>query len=157
VDAAALLARAESIAPVRSTILEKARFGRGGTACLWLEMKGVEKLAAALKGDPELILDFLENLSVFQLDDALVVTYFLRSRTHGHSLVLRGSVVPAKPESEVEVPSVASVWSESRAQEAENEALFGITFGEKVTRTAEIPWKGFPLRKNFIVGRGTQS
>lgn len=135
------------------SVLESREFGRSGVFSFWLEVTAIEKVAAELKEDPELRLDWLENLSVVELEEVMVVTYFLRSTVTRHSLVLRISAVPASKTAWVKFPSVVEVWPMAGPLESEAGELFGIEFGKKA-KTGVSPffpegWQGFPLRKSF--------
>jgi NADH:ubiquinone oxidoreductase subunit C len=134
-----------------SAILEKGRFGRTNTPLLWVEAGSIADVARLLREDPELSLDWLENLSVMQVDRVLVASWFLRSRKTKSRLVLRSTVVPPSPESEADLPSTRSVWPEAALMERENAELFGIRFdGAPVPRRLlHGGIAGFPLRKNF--------
>ncbi|MGZ3688931.1 MAG: NADH-quinone oxidoreductase subunit C [Bdellovibrionota bacterium] len=138
-----------------SQILETRKFGRAEVLSAWIELGGIRELASGLVADPELRLDWLENLSVIQMDSALVINYFLRSSATPERLILRGSVVPASPNEEVEVPSVREAWPMAEAMENENGELFGVRFTPAVVselkpRYFPDGWSGFPLRKTFV-------
>jgi NADH:ubiquinone oxidoreductase subunit C len=139
-------------------VLETSRFGRGEEAVAWVEVKKLAKLARFLRDDPQLSLDWLENLSVAQLDDALVLTYFLRSTASREQLILRASLVPRDPRAAVEAPSVADAWPPAALMEQEAEELFGVRFTDRAPdrlRARRLPegWSGFPLRKGFVFPR----
>ncbi len=149
-DSAQLISKLDSLLP--GLILEKRRFGRQEDYSFWIEVKSVVKVAQAIKQDPDLILDWLENLSVMQMDQALVLTYFVRSSMNGRSLILRASVVPSSPEAKIEVNSVVSIWPMAILFEKEIEDMFGISFkGNPRSGHVFLPesWKGFPLRKAY--------
>ncbi len=135
-------------------VLEKQRFGRSGEISLWIETRNAPAAARILCDDPELELDWLENLSVMQLDSAFVLSWLARSsREQDRQVVLRASVVPASADALVEVPSVRGVWQMATPMEQELGALFGIAFGERPdTRGPAGDWSGYPLRKSFKTG-----
>lgn len=147
-DTKELISKLEKSVP--KAVMDVRPFGRKGQAqpSAWIEMKSICSIAQALVEEPELGLDWLESLTVFQVEDALVLTYFVRSSRTDASLILRGTVVPAKPDQEVEVPSVIEHWPMAREFEREAQELFGIRF-EGGSRKSETPWDGFPLRKSF--------
>jgi NADH:ubiquinone oxidoreductase subunit C len=142
VETAEILNKLKQAAP--GSVLEKSRFGRSAHTCLWIEA-GIG-------------LDWLENLSAMQMDEALVVTYFLRSTTSSKQfLILRVSIVPASASREVELPSVAGVWAPATPFEVEIQELFGIRFlnadGKQSHASSQrLPknWNGFPLRKSYV-------
>lgn len=143
------------------SVLEKGRFGRSAHLSVWVETRSLPEVASFLKNDPEIALDWLENLSAIQMDEAIVVTYFVRSSVHGHSLILRGSLEPAGPSKEVDLPSVARSWAMAAPFEAEIQELFGVCFldaqGAKVYEGGgRLPknWHGYPMRKSYVFPSG---
>lgn len=155
-----LLSKLEKAAPGR--ILQHARFGRTQGVSVWVEKSALAEIARALRDDPELRLDWLENLSVAQMgagggadDEALVLTYFLRSTETEESLVLRASVDLARSDQWVEAPSIIATWPMAAPFEQEASELFGIRFtgGASAGNPAEKVnpgWTGFPMRKNYV-------
>lgn len=133
-------------------VLQKSRFGRSEVLAIWVEMSAIAKIAAFLRSDVEARLDFLENLSVAQFDEAIVLSYFLSSTTGGMKLILRGSLVPRSPEAPVSAPSVCGTWPMAAAFELEGEELFGIRFEGRPELRPRLPggWNGFPLRKGYV-------
>ena len=133
--------------------LEKGRFGRSGAPAIWVESKSVLKAAAKLAAgndtDAERF-DWLENLSAIQMDDAIVLSYFIRNRAHSLPVVIRASLVFEKSKT-VEVPSVSPAWRTATLFEQEIESLFGIKFAGQVDESVKTgPLLGageFPLRK----------
>lgn len=134
-----------------SAILEKGRFGKTDTPLLWVEASAIEDVAKLLREDPELQLDWLENLSVMQVDRILVASWFLRSRKTRARIVLRSTIVAGTMNDEVDLPSTVSVWPEARTLESESSELFGIRFGGEPIPRRILPAgiEGFPLRKTF--------
>ena len=150
----ALLARIEKILP--GVVLQKQRFGRGGELSIWVETKSLYLAAHALRSDPEIQADWLEHLSVMQVEEALVATYVLRSTSGELSLLLRVSVVPPTSEAEAELPSTAAIWPMAAPMERELAELFGIKFlgsgdapGGSPSEAALRAWGGYPLRKGY--------
>jgi NADH:ubiquinone oxidoreductase subunit C len=147
---------------VPGAILEKGRIGNPGIALAWTDAKSLRKIAEKVRTDQKLSIDWLENLSVAQVDEALMVTYFLRSTTTPADFALRVTVVPAGPAAWVDLPSVRVLWSMAEFLENDAAELFGIRFlgpdGVAIeTRANLIPEalrkeiEGFPLRKAFDV------
>jgi NADH:ubiquinone oxidoreductase subunit C len=134
-------------------ILERGRFGKTSTPLFWVEQSSILDLAKALRTDAEISLDWLENFSVMQMDEILVVTWFLRSRKHRSRLVLRSTVVPSGPDAVADFPSTVGIWPEAELMEREASELFGIRFGgREIPRRLLAPdFKGFPLRKSFAL------
>lgn len=146
---------------VPSSVLEKVRFGRSDHLSLWVEGRSLPKIAAYLKSQAKVEYDWLENLSAIQMDKAIVLTYFLRSTTQAHRLILRVSVEPSGPAREADLPSVADAWAMATPFENEIQELFGVRFlsaaGEPVYREPNklAPgWNGFPLRKTYVFPTG---
>ena len=134
------------------TVLQWQPFGRTKKKVLWVEGRFLLEISRVLRDDPEHCLDWLENLSVMDVEGALVLTYFLRSTQTQSSFLLRVSLAPMKPEDSVETFSIASIWPMGRRMELEASELFGIQFIGNHRETAlilsEDP-KGFPQRKGY--------
>jgi NADH-quinone oxidoreductase subunit C len=147
---------------IPGAVLETRRFGRSGVVSVWIESQSMQKVAAVLKSDSELKLDWLENLSVVEFESVLVITYFVRSSSLHHSFVLRASVAPPSAHSDVHFPSIRSVWPMGESMELEGEEMFGIrfrlphevSFSNSFNRLPE-GWKGYPLRKGFVFPKET--
>ena len=140
---------------VPSCVLEKSRFGRSGNLSLWVDSRTILLAAGFLKDDPEVRLEWLENMSAIQMDGALVVTYFLRSYVSKASLMIRASLEPAGPSKDVSLASVSSIWAMASAFEFEIQELFGIRFeglaqGGVIGQRLPKNWNGFPLRKTYV-------
>ncbi|OFZ20098.1 MAG: hypothetical protein A2X94_09310 [Bdellovibrionales bacterium GWB1_55_8] len=139
-------------------VLERVRFGRSQTASIWIEGGKVIEIGRFLKDDPNFDFDWLENVSVAQLDRVFAISYFLRSRNSGHTLVLRCSVdVPPNKQDRVEFFSVQEVWEAAAPFESEISDLFGIVFSSNEKSmmsalTGEKGFGGFPLRKDYTAG-----
>jgi Ni,Fe-hydrogenase III component G len=147
-------------AAVPGSVLEKSRFGRSAHLAVWVETRSLPEVAAFLSQDPEVALDWLENLSAIELDKAIVLTYFLRSSSRAEkadALILRCSLEPSAPAKEVELPSVARSWAMAAPFEAEIQEMFGVRFLGRDGKPAHagpglLPkgWHGFPLRKTYV-------
>ncbi len=164
---------------LKDKVLEIVPFGRSSLMTVWIEAKSLLEVSRILKEDPELCLDWLENLSVAQLDQMFAVSYFLRSYRKQNSLVLRLSAVPQNMKSKIKIDSIASFWPMGRPMELEAEDLFGVHFektkAEKLEKSEKqkddrasrdggdairegefqpklLPsgWGGYPLRKNYV-------
>jgi NADH:ubiquinone oxidoreductase subunit C len=153
VDTSDLIPRLEEAVP--GAVLEVRPFGRGGEISIWVELRSIQKVAQMVKKDPDFSFDWLENLSVMEVDKALVLSYFLRSQEKGHTLYLRGSVLPPSPDAAVEILTVTKVWPMAKLMELEVTDLFGIKFfGNPIPGGGRFimpkGWEGFPLRKNYV-------
>jgi NADH:ubiquinone oxidoreductase subunit C len=131
-------------------MLSRARFGRGDTPLVWVAGAELREVATLLREDSELNLNWLEHLTAMQVDETLVLTYFLCSTEHRTTLALRTMAVPSASGEKVEVPSVQALWPMAAALEGEVGELFGIRFQGASCRArwlgAETP--RFPLRKS---------
>lgn len=149
---------------VPAAVLEETVFGQesgadgaGRMDCAWVETRSLREVAGYLVSEPAIALDWLENLSVIQVEDSLVATYFLRSTRHAHQLVLRVSSSLASQSKEAELPSVRAAWAMAEPFEVEAGELFGILFTDAAGKRAHAPqqrlpkgWKGYPLRKTYV-------
>lgn len=150
-----LISKINTIAP--GAYLHKSRFGRTDQTSIWLDLRKIRDVASLLCHDSEIRLDWLENMSVAHVDDALVVTYFLRSWSDPlFNLSLRGSVVlnsKGEQNDRVELPSISDIWLTATPMELEASELFGIRLIGRDQRDlcghSILPegWSGFPLRK----------
>lgn len=140
---------------VKGATLETRLFGRTNLSSYWIEGNSIAEVGDSLKRS-KYSLDWLENLSAIQMDQAIVLTYFIRSVSTGERVILRVSVSPSSPE-EVEAQSVAAVWPMASLFEREIGELFGIRFrskgkdcyGKRFLLSEGM--KGYPLRKTFHV------
>ena len=151
---------------VEGSILEVRRFGRSERDSFWLETQSIHQVASVLCFDPEVSFDRLENLSVVEFADCLVLSYFLLSTRRPESeIVLRVSVVPPSIDAEVEVPSIRAVWPMAIPMEQEAHEMFGIrfkslplerrdqsgiNFERAFSRRLPKEIRGYPLRKKYV-------
>ena len=160
-ETATLLSKLNQIAP--AFIVEKQQFGRAGAGdpgelmSVWVEVKKVLPFARILRDEATLRMTWLENFSVMQLDEALVLSYFVRSHKTDARLVFRASIAPDSDLDWVEVDSVAEVWPMAREFELEIRDLFGVRFHDPIEELAArgrnllpLNWHGFPLRKGYV-------
>ena len=142
---------------VEGKTLQKARFGRSGALLIWLSRADLPALARMLREDPGFELDWLEHLSVMQMEDVLVATYFLRSRQNRNVLVLRTTATPPAADAWASLPSVRETWPTAAHLEDEVSELFGIRFeggkGDERTFLSENI-EPFPLRKQLRLRAG---
>lgn len=145
---------------VPGAYLHKNRFGRSNQVSIWIDLRKIREVASFLRNDLDLLLDCFENLSVAQVDDSLVLTYFVRSSTNlGIRLILRGSIPLDRGADDtgwVEALSIADIWPSAIVGENEYRELFGIRFEGNLIAAQKSPsllpegWNGFPLRKDYI-------
>ena len=144
---------------VDGAVLEKRFFGRTNVVSFWLEASALTKVAQLVLGDEKTRMDWLENLSAIQMDQAIVLSYFLRSTITGQRMVFRVSLVPENFEATVQIKSVSTIWPMATLLERDIADLFGVNFEGNKFSVLEIPSKrsilsddfeGFPLRKSFV-------
>ncbi len=142
---------------VPGAVLESRPFSAKGDPSLWVEGSKLRKVCEALVADTAFGVDWLENLTVFQLDQTLILTLFFNHRRDVKSLIVRISLEIVHPDEWVEAPSVSESFPEGGAFEEELSELFGIRFvggpsGQTRSRLSVLPesWQGFPLRKNYV-------
>ena len=133
----------------------------------WLRVEAAQiaKVATFLRDDPDLLFDFLNDLTVVDYlppadkklaaavgDERLEVVYHLSSLTRKHWLTLKLSVPRLVDGSLPEVPSVAKVWKTANWHEREAYDLFGVRFtGHPNLERILCPddWQGHPMRKDY--------
>jgi NADH:ubiquinone oxidoreductase subunit C len=147
---------AELPGALEGAILEKVRFGRSESTSYWVQGSRMRELCQHLKAHGQLT--WLENLSCVQVDQNLLLTYFLRSSTSQDTAIIRVSLELSDDYQElVDMDSVSEVWESARTFENEIFMLFGVRFGGEKNHPQldSSRWDGFPLRKEFIIG-GTE-
>ena len=155
-DTNELIRKLKSAMP--SAVLSSQPLGHKGSMAVWIEMKSITQVASYFRQSSGGGFDWLENLSVMEIDGALVLSYFLRSTLSGLQVVLRGSLLPKDAETEVQSDSVLEIWPMAESFEAEAAEFFGIRFFSKgsstkvkhVHRILPEGWLGYPLRKGYV-------
>jgi len=104
----------------------------------------------ALRDEPELQFDFLQNLTAVDWvkREVIQVVYHLFSYAHRHEICVRVEVPRAAPH----VASVVSLWPTANWHEREQFDLLGVVFeGHPDLRRLLMPddWVGHPMRKDF--------
>lgn len=122
----ALVQKLEEAFP--GSILESTPFGRSGTDSVWIEGRSLARIARGLRGSDRFSLDVVENLSVMEIDQSWVLTYFLRSWDGGKTLILRVSTPPPAPSGPVSVASLRGVWPSIAPYEEEIQGRVGLRF-----------------------------
>jgi NADH:ubiquinone oxidoreductase subunit C len=145
-------------------VLEMSRFGKSDIPLVWVAAPTLLKVVKFLVEDPDLQLNWLENLSVVELDEVFMVSYFIRSFSTPFQIILRVSheIKERKNDKVKQIISLNSVrryWPMAEPIEDEIEELFGFQFnGENFTqkpisenqrKILFLELQGFPLRKNF--------
>jgi NADH-quinone oxidoreductase subunit C len=119
-----------------------------------VEASNLRPIAEFLLTDPQLKLDWLQNLSGvdYVADDKMCVVYDLWSFDHRHSFAVKAYC----PRDNPHVPSVADLWPAADWHEREAFDMFGIIFdGHPDLRRilCADDWEGFPLRKDYVFPR----
>lgn len=130
--------------------------GRSTKAVLEVKIENLIKVSAWLRMEEFFRMDFLENFSIYEIKNEIIVSYFIRSTSQGIELVIRTSLPTVAERQEIILPSLTSIWPQAEAFQAEQAALFGVCFSGKanpsrVTRNFGN-FSGFPLRKEFFLG-----
>ncbi len=104
----------------------------------------------ALRDDPELRFDFLQNLTAVDWlkQDILQVVYHLYSYDHRHDFCVKVDA----PRKEPVVPSVETIWPTANWLEREQYDLLGVAFsGHPELKRILMPddWVGHPMRKDY--------
>ena len=133
----------------------------------WVRVEAVQiaKVAKFLRDDPDLLFDFLNDLTVVDYlppadkklaaavgEERLEVVYHLSSLTRKKQLTLK-VVTPRIVDGALpEIPTVAKVWKTANWHEREAYDLFGVRFtGHPNLERILCPddWQGHPLRKDY--------
>ncbi len=133
----------------------------------WLNVEAAQiaKVAKFLRDDPELLFDFLNELTVVDYlppadkklaaavgDERLEVVYHLSSLTRHKRLTLKVTTPRLVEGALPEIPTVSKVWKTADWHEREAYDLFGVTFaGHPNLQRILCPddWQGHPLRKDY--------
>lgn len=137
---------------VPGAIIDTTPFGRGVDQCLWISEAGFRRVCETILSISSLGLDWLENFSIAQIQDTLLLTYFLRSTQTNQKLILRKSVnLPHDSLDPIRTDSVSDLWPMSERMEKECSEGFGVFF--RLPKESAAPAidreRGFPMRKSF--------
>jgi NADH:ubiquinone oxidoreductase subunit C len=132
-------------------------FGRSGSFLVEVDQERMLEAAAWLRMEETFRMDFLENLSLHESKDRLVLTAFIRSIPTSKQLIFRTSVPMGDDGAWAELPSLRGIWPQAEPFESENSPLFGVRFvgGSKdpAVRREYGDFGGFPMRKSFDWGQ----
>lgn len=110
-------------------LVESRSFGRNsGILSLTVEPKNFRGVAEYLRSEPEMELDFVEAITVFVLDKAIILSWFMRSYHTDVNIVLRTSLDKIRTDREPVIESVADLWPMAKAFEDEIATHFGVRF-----------------------------
>lgn len=148
--------RLNKLEAVFGSAIQVKNFGRSELLMVEVELKRLIEVSAWLRMEESFRMDFVENISIYEINDRYIVSYFLRSHPQNLQLVLRTSFMAPAGNSIVEHPSVTGIWSQAEPFEVEQEALFGVHFSgrtidQRVKRNFG-DFSGYPLRKTFEWG-----
>lgn len=134
-------------------VLQIRNFGRSDRFLIEVDFDAFVEVAAWLRMEESFRMDFLEALTVFEAKGKFALSYFIRSQSQNHQLVLRTNVAVPGLRETAKVPSMIGVWSHAEPFEGELAPLFGIEFtGTRAPGTVRKNfgvYAGFPLRKSF--------
>ncbi len=102
-----------------------------------------------LRSKSELFFDYLFCLTCIDWKDHLMMVYFLNSRKHQHSIVVKAKITDTLNPT---IESMEGIWKTAELNEDEVFDLFGVKFLNHPNLRRifmEEDWKGFPLRKNY--------
>jgi NADH-quinone oxidoreductase subunit C len=122
-----------------------------GELTVAIKKEDLVQICDFLKHDEDLRFDLLEDLSgvdMYTPTDRFQIVYHLFSLKNRYRLRVKVMV----DESELEVPTVSSVWSSANWHEREAYDMFGIVFeGHPDLRRLYMPdeFEYYPLRKDF--------
>ena len=107
-------------------------------------------LMKELRSKKELDFDYLFCLTCIDWKDHLMMVYYMISKTHNHTLVVKAKISDTiNPV----IESVNSIWKTAELNEDEVYDLFGVKFLNHPNLRRlflEEDWVGFPLRKNYV-------
>ena len=118
--------------------------------CFHARAEHIVEVMRALRDDPTLRFDFLQNLTAVDWikRDVIEVVYHLYSYPLRHSACVKVEVPRPKPR----LPSVTAIWPTANWLEREQFDLLGVVFeGHPDLRRILMPddWVGHPMRKDF--------
>lgn len=130
-----------------------------GRLNLYIRRENISEVMTFLKNDPELLFDFLADLTAVdylktEKSPRFQVVYNLRSMKHGRRLTVKAPV----PENDCRIESVVKLWNSANWLERETYEMYGITFDNHPDlRKLLMPeaFRDYPLRKDYPVrGKG---
>lgn len=103
-----------------------------------------------LRSNPILDFNYLFCLTCVDWKDHLMMVYFLLSKTHKHTVVIKAKIVdPINPE----IETLSHIYQTANLNEREVFDLFGVRFlnhPDLRRLFMDENWPGYPLRKNYV-------
>jgi NADH-quinone oxidoreductase subunit C len=121
-----------------------------GDSSITVEATHILAVCNALKSSTEFEFNVLQVITGADYADRSEVSYVLASFTKNLELIIKVKL----PRNDAHVDSVVSVWKAANFQERECYDMFGIKFTNHPDKRRILcpdDWKGFPLRKDYIV------
>ncbi len=107
-------------------------------------------LMKELRSKKELYFDYLFCETCVDWKDHLMMVYFLKSKIHNHTIVVKAKITDTiNPQ----IESVYNIWRTAELNEDEVFDLFGVKFLNHPNLRRiflEEDWVGYPLRKNYV-------
>ncbi len=110
----------------------------------------LHELMLQLRNTPETQFDYLFCETGIDWGETLGVIYHLRSRKHGHEMVVK---VHTSDRQNASIDTVCDIWRTAELHEREIHDLFGISFNNHPNMNVLIlpeNWEGYPLRKDYV-------
>ncbi|MEO8149215.1 MAG: NADH-quinone oxidoreductase subunit C [Bacteroidia bacterium] len=102
-----------------------------------------------LRTKSEFDFDYLFCLTCIDWKDHLMMVYFLLSKIHKHTLVVKAKITDPN---NAQIETVCNIWRTAELNEREVYDLFGVKFiNHPDLRRLFLTddWQGYPLRKNY--------
>ncbi len=105
-------------------------FGNSQTLSLWISPETIAQVSLQIKADPELGLNWLENLSVQQRSADSILTYFFRSTENRNTLVIKTKVETHEDARATRIASICAEFPMARFFEEEISRQAGFDFAD---------------------------
>jgi len=125
-----------------------------GDKSMTVDSSKIFEVCNALKTSSEFDFNVLQVITGTDYQDRIELSYILASFTKNLELILKVKLPRGDEKNLPKINSVASVWSAANFQEREAFDMIGVEFlCHPDHRRILTPddWKGFPLRKDYVV------
>jgi NADH:ubiquinone oxidoreductase subunit C len=133
-------------------------FGRSEHFVVEVEFQSFLEVAAWVRMEEKLRMDFLEALTIFESKGKFFLSAFIRSHSQSVQMVLRTSLLVPGARERAKIPSLIGVWPHAEPFETELAPLFGVEFtgsrGTGGVRKVFGAFEEFPLRKGYTWAEG---